>query len=262
MRLGGLARAAASWLAGRDTSACMRCAAGGGGGRGTRLPSPPRPILEKFLPLSTSCCAVPHPPHPRPPECSQFPRMDPEAKARRYKGATSRLYRYRIRIRAVSVPDDLYVRAYGYTVYILPTGRGRSGSAPVHPGPGVERVVHVSGARRALAGPAPCLLRRCIPSLCAVDRGLVGSGRFRGCSPGGGHGHGLTARTTARPALPLLGSSIAGQAAAGQCANAMPRRVRIGPSPGLTPECYWTLPGFYYRLYGRGVHEMILRNNE
>jgi hypothetical protein len=104
-----------------------------------RMPSPPRPILEKFLPLSTSCAA------PTPcPECSQFPRMDPEAKARRYKGATGPradyIYRYRMRMRAVSVPDNLfYVRGHAeiVRVYTIQYAPPRDGAGqPVHPGPG------------------------------------------------------------------------------------------------------------------------------
>ena len=165
-------------------------------------------------------CPLPAAPSPTPPHPSAHNSQGWIQKRKHVatKAARVGLHRYRIRIRAVSVPDDLYVRAYGYTVYILPTGRGRSGSAPVHPGPGVERVVHVSGARRALAGPAPCLLRRCIPSLCAVDRGLVGFGRFRGGSVRPATA-GLTARTTApgAPAVGALDRAAGGARATCQC---------------------------------------------
>lgn len=92
----------------------------------------------------------------------------------RYKSTTMDPYLY-LYVHAGSVRE--------YTVYTTPHGATASGTrelrreGPFNSVPWWSR----SSARHALACLLPlCPLRRYIPSLCAVDRGLVGSGRFRG----------------------------------------------------------------------------------
>jgi len=165
------------------------------------------------------------------------------------KAARVGLHRYRIRIRAVSVPDGgLYARGHARRkrtgVYILPTGRGRPGVSPSIRDPG--RVGHdVSGARHALLPLPPAPMHPV-----SVRRG-PGSGRIWPLP-------GVLARGRPRPradredhrapgasAVGELDRGAGGGRAMCQCDAAT---GQDDPSPGLTPECYWTLPGFYLHV--------------
>lgn len=104
-------------------------------------------------------------------------------KEEKHVGVATKVPRVRIHshwIRMGRICTCTCLHAGGVRVYsILPTEPG----AVRRPGPGSRgrergsppRVVQ-RAPRHALA--CLCLLRRYIPSLCAVDRGLVGSGRF------------------------------------------------------------------------------------
>jgi hypothetical protein len=155
------ARASVPLCAWLQVAACMRR---------TRCGGPP--LLQRFLPLSTSSTTLPA--TASPPPRSRFP--VPESRSRSYTTTNIQI--------APPYRPYLYVHACRSVRVHCDNTRDRDTSGSVAPGRAGVTWRAWRGPRRRTTvrrgrarPPAPRAGAR--PSLCAVDRGLVGSGRFR-----------------------------------------------------------------------------------